>query len=904
MAINPEAQQAKPIQVVGDPTVDWMIIRKGMYSSDAFWQDVISKTRSNIGAQPGGSALLTNLLEAVYPSQVAGVELTEDLLRIPNTGKVVCTYTIWEEAHCVNGGFRIKEWLDSDLGRFNYEGCQSPQIPQTLVIEDSNLGFRDTPRAWPAALESGVDASGLQHVIFKSSMFHEPKPGDTPYSRIISRGLAGKTTLLLPVSDLRKCPIYIGKSLSWERMLEQIIPAVLCDRCPFTKDGALAFARVIVSIGLSGAVMLEPGRTTLVFDRQGQEGDWQKQYSGSMMGYNTCLTVALVKAAHDAPAAPDWPAAIKRGLLAARELHRVGYQIGELFLSFPTSAILDALSKAKEAESAFAAVSASAEEATQYSTLLDYELSQKRDQPDPTYNLAARIVKEGPYTVLTRVPVESVEQWSSADRLEIEGICSIRNLIQDYVRGDRAKPLSIAVFGPPGAGKSFAIKQVAKSFVGERFAEFSCNLSQYSSPSELVGAFHQIRDINLRGQIPLVFWDEFDGQLDNQTLGWLRYFLAPMQDGVFLDQGLEHPVGSGIYVFAGGTADSYLQFTREMHSDAAKLSKLPDFVSRLKGYVDIKGVNPNPHSIQDHLYVIRRAFALRAILKSLAPSIFAEPAKRDDQNMQPPVKEPVCRIDEGVLRALLNVTRYKHGVRSLESIVAISNLRGKGSYELSSLPPDSQLELHVDAQEFRALTQTGKRGKLFVGVTGHRFLAQVDKLQAGIRQALDAIAARFPGQDLLALTPLAQGADRLLTAEILQWQEKNRAVQRLIAVLPFDSAEYEKDFKGASDYETANLIQEYRYFKGKAVETIQLPGCATREDAYLQCGWFIADSCDVLLALWDGDGSQGIGGTGEIVERARQHGIPVYVVRAGNRKPGTFEPTVHKEQGKLIVENT
>ncbi len=32
-------------------------------------------------------------------------------------------------------------------------------------------------------------------------------------------------------------------------------------------------------------------------------------------------------------------------------------------------------------------------------------------------------------------------------------------------------------------------------------------------------------------RIPLVFWDEFDTSLDGRPLGWLRYFLAPMQDG-------------------------------------------------------------------------------------------------------------------------------------------------------------------------------------------------------------------------------------------------------------------------------------------------------------------------------------------------------------------------------------
>jgi len=65
----------------------------------------------------------------------------------------------------------------------------------------------------------------------------------------------------------------------------------------------------------------------------------------------------------------------------------------------------------------------------------------------------------------------------------------------------------------------------------------------------------------------------------------------------------------------------------------------------------------------------------------------------------------------------------------------------------------------------------------------------------------------------------------------------------------------------------------------------------------------VVDNCDVLIAVWDGEGAQGQGGTGEIVARARSQGKPVVIVRAGNRKPGTLEPTtLGDEQGRVIVE--
>src|ERR1035438_7172678 len=48
---------------------------------------------------------------------------------------------------------------------------------------------------------------------------------------------------------------------------------------------------------------------------------------------------------------------------------------------------------------------------------------------------------------------------------------------------------------------------------------------------------------------------------------------------------------------------------------------------------------------------------------------------------------------------------YKHGARSMESIIAMSQLAGKTRFERSSLPTETQLDLHVDGQEFLALVQ-------------------------------------------------------------------------------------------------------------------------------------------------------------------------------------------------------
>ena len=85
-------------------------------------------------------------------------------------------------------------------------------------------------------------------------------------------------------------------------------------------------------------------------------------------------------------------------------------------------------------------------------------------------------------------------------------------------------------------------------------------MSQFASYGDLIKAFHVIRDISLSGNIPLVIFDEFDSEFEGNTLGWLKYFLAPMQDGKFKDGELMHPTGRGIFIFAGGTCESIQQF--------------------------------------------------------------------------------------------------------------------------------------------------------------------------------------------------------------------------------------------------------------------------------------------------------------------------------------------------------
>lgn len=181
---------------------------------------------------------------------------------------------------------------------------------------------------------------------------------------------------------------------------------------------------------------------------------------------------------------------------------------------------------------------------------------------------------------------------------------------------------------------------------------------------------------------------------------------------------------------------------------------------------------------------------------------------------------------------------------------------------------------------------------LRIGVSGHRFLTELDRLRDSIDTALKRLADFFPGRTFAVLSSLAEGADRLAASRVLE-----RPGAKLIAVLPLPKDLY------VSDFSTPESRSEFAAFLARASETVELPRTQDRDQCYAAAGEYILGHCDLLFALWDGRQPQGAGGTGAIVERARASALPLVWVHAGNRVPGGTEPTsLGKEQGALTFE--
>ncbi len=307
-------------------------------------------------------------------------------------------------------------------------------------------------------------------------------------------------------------------------------------------------------------------------------------------------------------------------------------------------------------------------------------------------SVAQKIVISGRDELYDRVPFCRYGALTTVDKDEIENYSTIKLLLDDYIYRydhsdgtDMPRPLSVAIFGAPGSGKSFGVKQIAKSC--GRFVISSINLSQLNSPSELFEFLHEALQRN-RDEIPMVFFDEFDSEYAGTSRGWLKFFLAPMQDGEYTLNGKLFPVNGAVFAFAGATASSFSEFIPQTEEETAafKAVKGPDFASRLKGILNIKG--PNPNTVTDRSHVIRRAMLMRQQLTRQISGIYDE-------------KTRVVNISKALLAALLTVSEYRHGARSMEFILDMSRLSEVSRFTSSCLPVAEQLDLHLDVEDFQ-----------------------------------------------------------------------------------------------------------------------------------------------------------------------------------------------------------
>jgi hypothetical protein len=148
-----------------------------------------------------------------------------------------------------------------------------------------------------------------------------------------------------------------------------------------------------------------------------------------------------------------------------------------------------------------------------------------------------------------------------------------------------------------------------------------------------------------------------------------------------------------------------------------------------------------------------------------------------------------------------------------------------------------------------------------IGITGHQNLPAAFLPQ--ILEGIERVLARDAGE-VTGLTSLAGGTDQLFARAVL---EKGG---RLHAVIP--CARY------ASAFTDERALASFHELLAAASEIETLPHEHPSEQAFLEAGHRVVDLSDLMVAVWDGKKAQGLGGTADIVQYARNRSRECVVV--------------------------
>ncbi len=343
------------VVVAGDVTIDWNLARtRKLVDGGTAWN---ADDRAEAYSGLGGAAVLARLVEEVgtaWPNDGLAVEVCGPPVvagsTAPGDPRFHHSYAIWSQFPRRRGDrdrsvWRVEEFLGLDRSRAQPavpeagDPASSPADAALVVIDDANLGFRDSPNLWPSSLRLTADDPRRRRrrraqppwVVLKMA---GPVADGALWQQLLGHH-AERLVVVMTLSDLRLSDVKISRELSWERTAGDLARELV--RHPAV-NGLARCAHVVVSFGTGGAVLLSrPGAVSdgsarldqpdchVFFDPESIENSWAEQYPGAMIGYTTCLVAGIARELLLAPDAPDVHRGVTRGLAAERALHLAGY---------------------------------------------------------------------------------------------------------------------------------------------------------------------------------------------------------------------------------------------------------------------------------------------------------------------------------------------------------------------------------------------------------------------------------------------------------------------------------------------------------------------------------------------------------------------------------------------------
>ncbi|WP_409491244.1 hypothetical protein [Amycolatopsis sp. cmx-11-12] len=149
-----------------------------------------------------------------------------------------------------------------------------------------------------------------------------------------------------------------------------------------------------------------------------------------------------------------------------------------------------------------------------------------------------------------------------------------------------------------------------------------------------------------------------------------------------------------------------------------------------------------------------------------------------------------------------------------------------------------------------------------IGITGHTNLSGATVPL--VADALHGVLAGLAGEPLVGVTCLARGADQVFARVVL---DLGGSVEVVLPARDYRDRKVKPDNAAHFD----ELI-------GRAAAVHTLPFPESNRTAYMAASEHLLTGVDVLVAVWDGGLAGGHGGTADVVDAARERGLPVTVV--------------------------
>ncbi|KAM3423156.1 hypothetical protein BST61_g608 [Cercospora zeina] len=491
--------------------------------------------------------------------------------------------------------------------------------------------------------------------------------------------------VIIDADDLRAEGISLSRSLSWEQTTEDFVRNLGSNG---RLDTLVTCPNLIVRFG-NQAIIHHRGRDAtdpkLHFDPRTVEAR-----SGGN-GHMTELTSAFIAGfalgfADSSP--PDTDRGIRLGISASNAMDAHGFAVtaDDTAPNYPIKQIIAQLA----AEKKFSSVSIPSGRISSGDSWRIFDAV----TGDPA-EVARQIVTVGAEKTLARCPAQRFGNLLSVERSEQESLRAIVDAVQERLTFETSQPTSIGILGPPGSGKKFVAANLAKHFSQNASVKQLTFNGRLLRLEDLIALCHTIRDNTASGLLTVVCFENFESILEPRN-ELLNSFLVMMRDGHFTDRGHVRSLGHPLLFFLVNQEPPSFQMDGTPTPTVAEIGERrmldeSQLLDSVHGVVRILG--PNQTGQFDKMFPIRRALMLRQMLMHKFPHLEVDGK---------------IKIDDAVLHALLLVPSFKHGLRSLDKIISTSRLSHKTKFDVSALPPEEQIQLHVDGRIFMSFLRSPK----------------------------------------------------------------------------------------------------------------------------------------------------------------------------------------------------